>query len=499
MKAKKKLPFQLVTLAFICAMFFPRVIPEGMYFDGLFYANIARDMAFGTGTFWHPHYLVTHLGDSIASYSSFFGHPTLGPWLLSGCYGVFGDYWFVEKGFCVLVWAMTVLLVAKLWLLDVGSTVSTPRRADWWLPIFIWYCMPVVLWSYPYFLLDNVMGVFSLAAAIGLLGRLSVQANGAGKDWRSWVGGYFLPIVFLHFAFLAKGPVGLYPLSIPFIYACVYPKRLPIGRGLRDSVFLGLATGVSLCLWLFYGPARLFWQNYFHTQILSSVGQNEQTVAYSWKDYTLVLQNLGVSALPGIGLGIILWICVKAAGAEMIVAPESRKRAVFYFSVAMSGSLPMLVSHKTSWYYLIPCLPFLAMGFGALFETAVRDLVDGFVLSKEKRRIGKAILWSLCVGVFVYCFSLIGTVGREKDLIHDLKILANVIPKHTNIGFPGSLMGDYTFHNYFERYGEWTLQSANDTLGYRVAFKGDSETHDLHYSKVGVSGLKLFEVYVLKR
>ena len=500
-------------------MFFPRTIPEGMFFDGLFYANIARDMVYGSGTFWHPHFFVTFWGEHIGNTTDFYGHPTLAMWLLSKWYCVFGDNYFVEKAFCIFIWLVSVILVKKIYqqfysyqlsaisyqeqknnATEESSTVNyQPSTVNqlWWLPVFIWYCMPVVMWSYPYFILDNVMGVFSLGAAYFLMNNEQQTTNNK-KNYSLFVFHYSLFIVFLHLAFLTKGPVGLYPLAIPFIYACVYPEKLSVKKGFLQSAVLFLITTASLSLWYFYEPARLFWQNYFHTQIASSLSQNEHTEIYSWKDYTLVLQNLGVSSLPGIIVAILMWCFSKIKNAAFNITVENKKRALFYFLIAMSGSLPMLVSHKTSWHYLIPCLPFLAMSFGAYFENTILDWLEKFALSKEKSKIVNRSLWVFFFGIIIYCCSLIGTAAREKELINDLKIFQKIIPRHTYIGVPHDMMNDFTYHAYFERYGDWVLQTQNDSIHYCLKLKSDNNIDSSlmkHFSKQPLPYLKLFDLY----
>ena len=156
MFSRRHLPFQIFMLAFVAAMFLPRVLPEGMFPDGLTYSSIARNMAEGRGGFWSPYFSTSFWIPFQGNEYQFYGHPTLGIGILSLFFRVFGDHWFVEKGFNILVWGVTVWLVIRLW------AINAKEKNLWWLPIYAWYLMPTVLWSYPVFLLDNSMAVFSL-------------------------------------------------------------------------------------------------------------------------------------------------------------------------------------------------------------------------------------------------------------------------------------------------------------------------------------------------
>ena len=163
MFSRRHLPFQIFILAFVAAMFFPRVLPEGMFPDGLTYASIARNMAAGQGSFWSPYFSSSFWLPFEGGEYAFYGHPTLAMGVLSLFFRLLGDHWFVEKFFNILIWGITLWLFVRLW------AIHAKEKALWWLPMYVWYLMPVVLWSYPYFILDNSMAVFSLAAAIVII------------------------------------------------------------------------------------------------------------------------------------------------------------------------------------------------------------------------------------------------------------------------------------------------------------------------------------------
>ena len=49
-------PFWLLLIGLFLILVSKSLLTEGMFFDGVTYASISRNMAEGQGTFWNPHY-----------------------------------------------------------------------------------------------------------------------------------------------------------------------------------------------------------------------------------------------------------------------------------------------------------------------------------------------------------------------------------------------------------------------------------------------------------
>ena len=57
-------PFWIVLGILVCLLILLRVVREGMFFDGLTYADLSRNMAEGIGTIWRPKYTETPATES---------------------------------------------------------------------------------------------------------------------------------------------------------------------------------------------------------------------------------------------------------------------------------------------------------------------------------------------------------------------------------------------------------------------------------------------------
>ena len=504
MFSRRHLPFQIFILAFVAAMFFPRVLPEGMFPDGLTYSSIARNMAEGRGGFWSPYFSSSFWIPFQGNEYQFYGHPTLTMGILSLFFHVFGDHWFVEKGFNIIVWGITIWLVIKLW------QVNAKDKNLWWLPMFAWYWMPTVLWSYPQYILDNSMAVFSLAATLLIIKNGKIRIKNARLDTTNaqfliFNFPFLIPAgLLLHLAFWTKGPVGLYPLAMPLIYWFFYKEKTTLRTAALQTAVLTITCFGTLALWYLYEPARFFWTKYFDVQLLSSISDNDQTESYSWKDYFYLPQQLILQALPMLGIALIFYIFSKIKKAPFVFEQESNRLAAFYFAIAMSGSLPMMISHKISAFYLVPCLPFLAMSFAAFFEPSLINWFEKYKISPSKTQKANGSMAFLSVCVAIYCFSLVGTVGRERDIIHDMHILRGVIPDGSKICVSDSMMKHFNYHAYFQRYHRWELAKLSDTIPrFFVASKGfckptEQDSVNLIFKKLEIKDMDEFDVFERK-
>jgi hypothetical protein len=506
-------PFQIFTIAFIAAMFFPRVLPEGMFADSLTYASIARNMAEGRGSFWSPYFSSSFWIPFQGAQYAFYGHPTLAMGMQSVLFKVIGDHWFVEKLYCIIIWCLSVFLMIKLW------QQQGRDKHLWWLPVLVWYMMPTVLWSYPNFILDNTMAVFSIISAFIILKQypppdyfgtgqyFSILLENNSKSQISIFQLLFAGI-FLHLAFLTKGPVGLFPLAIPCIYWFVFEKNIgkkAFLKAITHTFWLFVGSFGTLILWYFYEPARNFWEKYINIQLVSSISENDQTEAYSVWDYFFIPKQLLIQSAPLFGVLLLLFLFSKIKKTAFAFEKTVSQKALFFLLIALSGSLPMMISHKASDYFLLPALPFLALGFCLWLEPTVSLWLDKYTMSVHKSLIINRFMYVLAAGVGVYCLLQIGRVGREKELIHDIKLLSqnNTIPSGAKIAVCDRMMGHFYYHAYFQRYNTWELTPLSDTT--TRYFINDSDLcspmeldtvgNILQYKREYIEGLETLQVF----
>ena len=113
MRAKKKTIPELLFLsvAVFLSLCVYRVVYMDMFFDGLIYASIARNMSQGVGSFWYPYYTQFFL-------NPFYEHPPLVFWLQSFAYRIFGDHRLVEFLWGTVCALLIIFFIYRIYLLS---------------------------------------------------------------------------------------------------------------------------------------------------------------------------------------------------------------------------------------------------------------------------------------------------------------------------------------------------------------------------------------------
>lgn len=453
--SKLHLPFQMLTAGYIVALFVPKIIREGMFPDGLTYSSIARNMAIGKGSLWQP-YFSSSFWLPYNTGHVFYEHPPLMMGIQSLFFRIMGDHWFVEKLYCALLLALTLFLIARIWKVVCGTDVKAAYFS--WLPLLLFYTMPKVIWAYPNNMLDSTMAAFCLASVY-----FSLKALHLGKKPLLYLtfGG-----LFILFAFLTKGPIGLFPLAVPFLYFVVF-------RQVRFSTFM-LYQGTLLVsflllfsILLLYTPARDFIQNYFNQQVVNAItGQREQS-ADSWVSHLYILGKLLRELLPPLAVSIVLALALRLKKIRPAFENKYNLLALFFLLIGLSGSVPITISPKQSSFYLIPCLPYFSLALVSFAAPTLKQATERFRLSAKASLLLNRVLGFGVVVVLIYCFSLAGKLRREKEVIRDLEKIARVVPAGTVIGTGQETIQDFITQTYFQRYHQ--LELAQDTtLSYFV-------------------------------
>ena len=115
----------LFTVALIAAArVIPWLVQPGMFFDGVLYAAISRNMAIGIGDAWHPVLSATLWADYREA-------PPLAFLLESFFFRFFGDHFWVEKVYSLCTGLATAVVMAAIWRRLVDVTASPWRSCSY--------------------------------------------------------------------------------------------------------------------------------------------------------------------------------------------------------------------------------------------------------------------------------------------------------------------------------------------------------------------------------
>jgi hypothetical protein len=421
--------FNAIVLIFIITAFLDRVVQEGMFFDGVTYAAISRNLAIGKGTFWDVYYRGPW---------RFSEHPPLMFGIQSLFFKILGDSYYTERVYCFVLWCITIISLRALW---IKTNKSPEARSSFSLPLLCWAIMPSVIWSYPNNILDTTMAFFDLWAVYFLYAGMADKKH---TYLKLFIGGLF---IFL--ATLTKGPVGLFPLALPLVYWIVYREEHFVSILLKSIVPLAVVV-VIYCILFNYQPAKICLNEYLNEQLFKAIAGEREIVDSPFGRFQLLI-DICIQALPALVLALILFNLIKVLKLNIAKTNEQQRLTLFYFLLALCGSLPIMISLKQRTFYLTPVFPFLAFALALLilpyFNTIMLRVKIPLRNAVVNATIGIAVV--VCG---VYVSSKFGKVGRDEVLISDIAQMKKYIPEGERIGVCHAMDKDFTFLAYIQRY-----------------------------------------------
>ena len=422
-------PFWLLLIGLFLILVSKSLLTEGMFFDGVTYASISRNMAEGQGTFWNPHYTQT-------LYPEFRQHPPLALGLEALAFMAFGDHLWVEKAYSILVFLLSGLMIALIW----RRTTNNIRWA--WLPLLFWLSMPLVTWCATNNMLENTMSVFVLLSVY-------LMIVGYQRNHKIWL---ILSALALLLAFLSKGFTGLFPLVFPILY-CAFDQKRKWIQGPIDSLILLVSLAVFAGVMFLVCPGSFtYLKENVRLQVIGG-GLHEATVSSRLYIVLSLLQQLIIPCI----ITIILVICKVKDKTNRKVFEFPPDKAWFYIFLVLGllGVLPIMVSVKQRDFYMLAALPFFALACGHITLSMVT-----LWLPKVTPKIRK---WMMLVACCIVLLGIvlnvvhIGKYGRDEALIEAVKQRIAEADGSNTIEISNEDYTQWATHAYFMRYGGISL------------------------------------------
>jgi hypothetical protein len=320
--------------------------------------------------------------------------------------------------------------------------VRSERGDNAWLAIGLWMLVPVVSWSIVGNLLETTVCVFATAAVAAVVtqpGTPSATALIRGSVSALCVLG----------AVLSKGPVGLFPLAAPVVLAWLLPERR------RSSMWsaAGQWTTFALCIALLFAipAARDSLTKYFDQQLVTSLAGRREV---SGSSFAIVIELLQGVCLP---IAIALGLIAGLARGWVTPRENDRRLAIAFTLIGLSGTLPMLVSPKQTGHYLMPAVPFYAMG-AAAFVAETASALERRLSTGAAARGLRIIAALLALGAVAAIW--IPAVERDPVRLADLDQLATSAPRGQTIGLCPAANSDWLLHAWMQRRFTISLDAA---------------------------------------
>lgn len=339
-------------------------VNQDMFFDGVFYSAIARNLSEGFGSFWEPAVDLTRQG--------FREHPPLGFWTQSLAFMIFGDSRLVDHGYSYLMLLLQTLLIGLL------VRLTPSNRASWSLSVVCQLCFlafPITAWSVRSGQLENTLVVFTLASVVLFLCGF--------QNKRARMIQYLLLLcsgLACVAAFFVKGPLGLYPLFLPFCFALAFFRKDSWSRVLSKSLIFFFGAALGFIAVLVDPAARGYLEAYLDQQLFASLsGAREISLPYA----RILIRLIAELCVPfSLGALVIGYFFVRqykksdrlSALASSFMGSLKQPDFVFFLAIALSASLPLVVSPKNRPWFLTLSLPFFAISLGLFFHKIFASL-----------------------------------------------------------------------------------------------------------------------------
>jgi len=297
----------------------------------------------------------------------------------------------------------------------------------------LWVVVPKWSWTYRNNMLESTLTVFCLAAVLLVLAGLR------STGMRGLVVRTAAAALATLLAFLAKGPVALFVLVSPLLLG---PAVIGADwrRTVSATVTLCVGFGVLLALLLAWPEAREMLAAYWHKQVMgrSAISSNDVglLIELAKKLAAMLLVLAGLRLWVGWNGGTGGWL-------KPVTAP-----VVAMLALGLAASLPLSLGDLDSAHYLVPALPFFAIGFG-LVGASILDCAGEPFRQALKAPPGKtfpAVSIAVALGVVALSLSRIGDVRKNEDYHVFLAQVAEATGEATTLAVDPALYGDWYLH-----------------------------------------------------
>jgi hypothetical protein len=296
------------------------------------------------------------------------------------------------------------------------------------------------------------------------------------------------------FAFLAsfsKGIPGLFPIAVPVLYSWSIERKI-----LSKKAFVGGAVLLLSLIGIYFLLIQIPAAKESYVLYFKSRFPNFPNTPHSNTGNRLqLLQNLVQELAMPLGLIAFLALANYLHKKPEYISKANTGKAWFFLLVALSASLPIMVSYEQRGFYLNTSMPYFAMAIAVAFAPLTRAF-DG--INHKFLNAFKAVLVVAFIAGLGLTVIKVGQYKRDADRLSAIAILKKITPKGSIIYCNKSLWADWSLHNYLQRFGEISLSQKEPVpYGLYIQLKTDKtpvpDTYMPHDK-----GCEWVDVYVVK-
>jgi hypothetical protein len=223
-----------------------------------------------------------------------------------------------------------------------------------------------------------------------------------------------------------------------------------------------------IVLYFFNHQAQNFIDNYLKVQFLGSFN-----VVTAHSRFDIIIDAIS-NLLPFIIITFFLLILKRFKKIESNI---EWNKAFIYLSVALSGTLPIMITLKQSQVYIIPAMVVYSLFFAFIFEgylvrLNIRDIYVKYL---------SFILLTIAIFANIY-FS--NKIGRDKDLLLQVNQMTKVMPNDSTFSAPYSVFSNWTLNAYLARYKNISLDATKDAKHKYLLWDKNFKIDSLNYKLI---------------
>ncbi len=468
----KYFPFYLISFSILILLIIPTLIQDGMFMDGIQYAIVSKNLAFGKGTFWFP-YLTDTWYKAGSIY--FMEHPPLVYGIQAIFFKLFGSSIYTERIYSFTTAIISAFLIIKLWKIS----VKTKNKDLAFIPVVLWIIIPVVFWTYQNNLQENTLSIFALLSIINIIlftkNLKYINLIFAG--------------LFIFLSAMCKGIPGLFPLTGFIAYNIAFKNKLGKKNTIKYSLILMLIIIVTFLLLMLNDTANKSINFYIFKRLLFRIDQ-EPTV----NNRFYILYRLISELLLPLSIVFVSFIIFKIKKITILITKTDKQYFMFFLLIALSASIPLIITKVQRGFYLIPAFPFFALALSFLIKNKYAGFFNKIINNKHKYIITKYL--SIFLFIFSVSFSVtkIGKISRNKDIINTVNKIGNNIPKGSIITTSKDIYNNWYLQFYLYRKYNISLNYNKKPKKYFLTSKNytTQETKNLKKLNLNLTNYSLF-------
>lgn len=401
-----------------------------MFMDAVQYSAVARNLSEGNGSIWNLQFDTYN----IHNLPSFSEQPPLSFVIQSWFYSILGDSIYVERLYVFLCLIITILLLSKFWKLFMKNTNSDENQG--WLPVLIWITIPIVFWSFRNNMIENTLGIFTLAASYYIIKSIKIKNNLI----ETGLGG-----IFIFLALLTKGLPALFPIAIPFIGYLIYRNTSFPKTTVTTLLLIIIPTFLLFVTTLIFPESKSALRYYFIDRAMVRIKEGDPNPSE-----TNIINSLSQQlAIPIIITSIIL----TSYQLKYTSLKKQLKRhdVNFLFLIGLSASLPVLISSIQKQFYITSAYPFFAISIALMWYPGVKQLIN-YLNNFKYIKIAKVAIPSFVLLLTVYfTINNYGKYSRDKLILIEAEQISNILPSGTKVSVSDNIYYNWVFHCYLIR------------------------------------------------